>query len=128
MALRDEVMGWVKAMPLMASFDLAGRWYLLEGEEPIDPVARDQIIELREGSIIKGGKVAGRYVVADRHLEIALDEEPVIFLWQTPETFLVGAQEFHFEEDDPYRVRLVMDRVPQGREEEPELLPQLEEA
>lgn len=110
--LRDDVMQTVATMLGYEPDALTGQWLLVEAGEP--PTI-EAVVTLRDGAVYRGKAICGRYLVFERHVELWQDEAPVILFWRGSDDLLVGAQEYQFADDEPFRVKLVLDRVKDGR-------------
>lgn len=109
--LRDDIMKTVANMRGYDAADIVGQWLLVEAGEP---TTIDAVVTLRDGAIWRNNAIVGRYLVLERHIEVWQDSAPVIFFWRGSDDLLVGAQEYRFAGEEPYRVKLVLDRVKDG--------------
>jgi hypothetical protein len=123
--LRDDIMKTVAGMRGYDAEAMAGQWLLLEAGEPM---AINRVITLRDGAVYRNNAIVGRYLVFERHVELWHDEAPLILLWRGSDDLLVGAQEYQFAGEDPHRVKMVLDRVKDGRVRGTELTLDLEAA
>lgn len=110
--LRENVTETVKTMVGYEPASLVGQWLLVESGEP---ATIEAVVTLRDGAIWRNNAICGRYLVFERHVELWQDNAPVIFFWRGSDDLLVGAQEYIFQGDDPFRVKMVLDRVKEGR-------------
>lgn len=110
--LREDVMTFSAATRPIDHAKMEGQWLLIEGEE--DPEI-NRVVELRDGSIFRNREIVGRYLVFERHVELWQDDAPLIMFWGCSDDLLVGAQDYLFGEEEPYRVKMLLDRVKDGR-------------
>lgn len=116
--LREDVMAFCAATRPIDAAKMQGQWLLVESEE--EPTI-NRVVELRDGAVYRHGKVCGRYLVFDRHVELWQDDAPLIMFWNCTDDLLAGAQDYLFEGEEPYRVKMILDRVKDGEVKEPAL-------
>lgn len=109
--LREDVMAFCAATLPIDAAKMQGQWLLVESEE--EP-AINRVVELRNGSIFRNREIVGRYLVFERHVELWQDDAPLIMFWRCSDDLLVGAQDYLFNDEEPYRVKMLLDRVKDG--------------